>query len=122
MTPEQQEKYTEIAEQINAIITGKTKKAVEKDSLWDASRPSEEEVEVMVEAIDLVDYRDVDKMLNEWTYQAISSHYQTIDPKKMEDYANVPYHGPGEHKIVFDTLKDSWDGIRVCCSYCPKVR
>ena len=107
MTPEQQEKYTEIAEQINAIITGKTKKAVEKDSLWDASRPSEEEVEAMVEAIDLVDYRDVDKMLNEWTYQAISSHYQTIDPKKMEDYANVSYRGPlGKQEIVFDTLKN----------------
>ena len=101
MTPE------EIVDRINAILTGRTKKAIEEsDETWGALRPSDEEVEAVVEAIDLVDETDVDKMLNEWTYQVISSHYQTFDPDQAQTYANTTVSGVGgEPDILFNVIK-----------------
>lgn len=107
MTPEEKQRYSEIADTINAILTGRTKKAIEEsDETWGALRPSDEEVAAVVEAIDLVDYTDIDKMLNEWTYQAISSHYQTTDLDQAQIHANMPAFGQGgKPDIVFNVIK-----------------
>ena len=102
MTPE------EIVDRINAILTGRTKKDVATgwDLLGEATRPSDEEVAAVVEAIDLVDETDVDKMLNEWTYQVISSHFQTIDLDQAQIYANTTVSGiGGEPDILFNVIK-----------------